>query len=236
MDTNDTDPALRPLTKSTADAVAAMLSPGSAVVSMSPLPGSFSNSTWSVTLHDPSGAEEKFAVRRHRGGWSEPAPRARREFEVFRLLHGGPVPVPQPLLLDETGDVLGAPGIVTSFVEGRQVIAPSGDPQWAAKLARTLADIHAADAVPAREVLLDGNASALYFLRGGKVTDDMKPHPDGERLWHTVAAAVPTMQPEAPVLTHLTGREMCSGRTERWPRWSTGRRRPTATRPSTSRT
>ena len=203
MDSKDTDPALRPLAKSAAEAVAAKLRPGNTVLSMSLLPGSFSNSTWSVTLRDPSGDEETLAVRRYRGGWSEPAPRARREFEVFRLLHGGPVPVPQPLLLDETGELLGAPGIVTSFVEGRQVIAPPDDPQWAAKLARTLAEIHTADAAPARKVLLNANTEALYFLRGGKVTDDMEPHPDGERLWHAVAEAAPALKPEAPVLTHL---------------------------------
>ena len=74
---------------------------------------------------------------------------------------------------------------------------------WAAKLARTLAEIHEADTSPAQGVLLNANTEALYFLRGGKVTDDMRPYPDGKRLWHAVAAAAPTLQPDAPVLTHL---------------------------------
>ena len=49
------------------------------------------------------------------------------------------VPVPEPLLLDETGEVLGVPGVVSRSIEGRQIADPKDPEKWAEDLARPLA-------------------------------------------------------------------------------------------------
>jgi aminoglycoside phosphotransferase (APT) family kinase protein len=121
----------------------------------------------------------------------------------LQLVEGTSVPAPRPLLLDEDGTILGAPGIVTGFVEGHHVIAPGGDHSWATRLAATLVDIHAVECDAARDQLLDANGEALYFLRSGTVPNDMVGHPDGARVWHAVRDAAMSLVPVGPSLVHI---------------------------------
>ena len=85
-------------------------------------------------------------LRRYNPAHDEPgAVKARREFQALRILQRAGVPAPKPLLLDETGDLLGLPGIAVAFVAGRQIEPPTEAPRWgkmAATNARMLAKIH----------------------------------------------------------------------------------------------
>jgi aminoglycoside phosphotransferase (APT) family kinase protein len=131
--------------------------------------------------------------------------KARREFKTFELLNRHQVPAPEALYLDETGEVLEIPGIVTRLVEGRLMMeAPSDPMDWARKLAWTLARIHS---IPCgedeQEFLLKGNAEAAWFLKYDAPPRYMQDYPGGADLWHTLRGLSPNIQAEQPVLLHI---------------------------------
>src|SRR6185436_10263437 len=120
------------------------VAPGSSLVNVELLPGSFSNHTHLVEAHLPNGKTYKIVVRRYKiFGDYDRGEKARREIKTFELLNQNQVPAPQALLLDKTGEILRAPGIVTGFVEGSLILeAPANVMDWARKLGRMLAKIH----------------------------------------------------------------------------------------------
>src|SRR5687768_13004085 len=64
-----------------------------------------SNSTWRVTGRVEDGAPIDVVVRRYAiFGDYDRGEKARREYRLFQLLQHSSVPVPPPLLLDETGE------------------------------------------------------------------------------------------------------------------------------------
>ena len=100
------------------------------------------------------------------------------------------MPAPAPLLLDETGELLGLPGIVTEFVSGKQIKPPTEAARWgemAATNARMLAQIHR---VPYTEsdkaFLMDDNVEVAWFIKDGTIPDYMRRDPDGEMVWQLV--------------------------------------------------
>ena len=121
-----------------------LLTPGSDLMSMTIPPGSYSNFTHILTARLQDGDAYRVVVRRYKiFGHYDRGEKARREFKTFELLHRHQVPAPEPLLLDESGEILGSPGIVTGFVEGSLRLDSISAPlDWARKLAKTLARIH----------------------------------------------------------------------------------------------
>lgn len=179
--------------------------PGSHFVNMRPLDGSFSNSTVLVTAVTPTNHTYQFVVRRYAVfGSYDRGEKARREYKTLALLAEHSLPVPEPLFLDTTGDILDTPGIVTSFVAGRQVIAPANVDGWIRELAVTLARIHA---IPVTAVetsfLLNANTEVVWFLKSGQVPDYMQQHPQGETIWQAVHDLLPSLQPVRPSLVHV---------------------------------
>jgi aminoglycoside phosphotransferase (APT) family kinase protein len=190
------------------EAVQALLeivAPKSALTAIRPLAGSYSNATHLVEAHTPGGAQTRLVVRRYVYG--DRAQKARLEYETLAFLQDGGVPAPAPLYLDEGGTVLGTPGIVTSFVPGKQLMSsvdhPDGPLAWARSLASMLARIHSLPCSSARRFLLDANAEATWFLRAGTVPDYMAAHPDGTATWQAVHDLFPAIQRVEPVLVHL---------------------------------
>lgn len=100
-----------------------------------PLPGSFSNETTLLEYETAVGTEQVVVRRYAVFGEYDRGKKAEREFKTLALLHKHGIPVPQPLLLDKSGDLLGSPGIVTSFVPGQQLIQPSDESAWVTELA-----------------------------------------------------------------------------------------------------
>jgi aminoglycoside phosphotransferase (APT) family kinase protein len=169
-----------------------------------PLPGSFSNETTLINYETAVGSKQ-IVVRRYAVfGDYDRGEKAEREFKTLALLQQHHIPAPTPLLLDKTGELLGSPGIVTSFVPGQQVIVPSDQASWVAELATTLAQIHAIPLTEAEKAfLLNGNEEVTWFLNGNRVTEKMRAHPDGTAVWHAVHTLFPTIQPVPPTLMHV---------------------------------
>ena len=129
----------------TARTLLARIAPGSALLGVGPLPGSFSNDTQVVRARTPAGEQVSLVVRRYViFGDYDRGEKARREFRAIQLALSHDSPSPEPLLLDDTGAILGSPGIVTRLVPGALRLEPGADPlPWVRAMAVTLARLHA---------------------------------------------------------------------------------------------
>jgi aminoglycoside phosphotransferase (APT) family kinase protein len=164
------------------------IDPKSVLLGVQQPPIDVSNSTHIVRARNTRQEVFGLVIRRYAVfGDYDRGEKAAREFTVLERLSLHGVPVPRPLLLDATGEILGSPGIVTALVEGESVYEPVDPVEWAGTLALTLARIHAVpvDSLP-RDVLLGGDEEVTWFLRAGEPPDYMVKHPDGERVWNLV--------------------------------------------------
>jgi aminoglycoside phosphotransferase (APT) family kinase protein len=182
------------------------IAPESKLLSFSLLPGSFSNSTHIVQARLVNGSNFKIVVRRYAVfGDYDRGEKARREFKTFEYLHQYGIPAPEPLYLDDTGTLLGTPGIVTRFVPGRLMMSLPADPHdWARKLAITLAKIHSVPCgTGAQSFLLDANAEATWFLKSDTAPGYMQTYPGGAELWQVIQDAFPSLRTVPSGLVHL---------------------------------
>jgi aminoglycoside phosphotransferase (APT) family kinase protein len=184
--------------------IISQLADGATFKAARPLPGSFSNETTLLTYETAVGSQQAVVRRYAVFGDYDRGEKAEREFKTLALCQQHNIPAPTPLLLDKSGDLLGSPGIVTSFVPGQQIIRPTDEAAWVAELAQTLARIHDIPLTAAEmSFLLDGNKEVTWFLNGSKVTEAMAGHPDGTAVWHAVHNLLPAIQPVPPALMHV---------------------------------
>ena len=112
------------------------------------------------------------------------------EFYTLRLLREHGIPVPQPLLLDADGSLLGLPGIVTEFLPGRQIEPPTDAPRWGAMAAHNasmLARIHQTPFSDAdRRFMMNDDVEVAWFIKNGEIPAYMRADPDGEMVWRLV--------------------------------------------------
>ena len=190
----------------TAHTLLNILAPGSKPVSITVPDGSFSNLTHVVEARLKNGKVIKFVVRRYKVfGNYDRGEKARREFKTFQLLNRWQVPAPEALLLDDSGDILGSPGIVVSFVPGHLKMDTISNPMdWARKLAYTLSNIHS---IPCgkeeQSFLLRGNTEATWFLNSERPPAYMQAYPGGTELWQFLHEEWPKIQNVPPVLLHI---------------------------------
>lgn len=202
---NDTDQRSDLPSEEAVRALLGEIAPGSAVLAIRSLPGSFSNYTHLVQARSADGSVFRIVIRRYAiFGNYDRGEKARREFRALELLRSNDIPVPRPLYLDEKGTTLGTPGIVTSYVPGEQVASPSEPVSWARSLAMMLAKIHSIPCdIAAEAFLLDANSEATWFLRSGFVPDYMKAHPDGAAVWQTAHGLWLNIQQAPAGLVHI---------------------------------
>ena len=169
------------------------------------LPGSYSNFTQRV---DIAGDEPRsIVIRRYNPANQEAGHSKQRcEYHALGLLQRHGIPAPPPLLLDDSGDMLGLPGIVTEFVAGRQVEPPTQAPRWG-KLARInaemLARIHRLPLTEAdKPYLMNDDIEVAWFIKDGAIPDYMRADPDGEMVWQLVAEHWRRWQPAPPRFAH----------------------------------
>lgn len=182
------------------------LQPGSKFSAIYTLEGDFSNSTHLVDARAPDGRLFQMVTRRYAiFGDYDRGEKARREFKTLQLVKSHGLPAPEPLYLDDTGTILGSPGIVTRFMPGRLILTPPYPPQWAETLARMLARIHSIpiDASDS-SFLLDANSEALWFVRSKEpMPEYISAHPKGSAVWQAVTAYLPRQTSVEPALVHI---------------------------------
>jgi aminoglycoside phosphotransferase (APT) family kinase protein len=148
----------------------------------------------------------RIVVRRYKVfGNYDRGEKARREYRTFELLNRHQVPAPEALYLDDPGEVLEIPGIVTSFVDGKLMMDTPSEPlDWARKMARTLAKIHS---IPCGEeeqnFLLKGNAEAAWVAKFDVPPRYMQEFPGGVEVWKLMRDLYPAIQADLPVLLHI---------------------------------
>jgi aminoglycoside phosphotransferase (APT) family kinase protein len=186
-------------------ALLAEIAPGSFLLAIETLPGSYSNSTHLVRARRPDGSDLRLVVRRYRVfGSYDRGEKARREFRAFELARRHGIPAPLPVYLDDQGAMLGTPGIVTQYVQGTQVTSPLDPTAWARALAEMLARIHQVPCRPETEgFLLDANSEASWFLRSGTVPDFMRANSQGAVVWKMARDLLPGLRKVEPTLVHI---------------------------------
>ena len=182
-------------------AIVQTVAPGHRLISVKPVPGSFTNCSRILECRTPAGSYVRLVVKLL---IDDPDPaRASADYHGLRIARKHGIPAPEPLLLDETGSVLGMPGIVTAFVEGRQIADPEDPAAWAATLARLLVRIH--DVSPSardRKHIFDGNALGLYFLQG-RWPEKMAGHPLSSDIYGAVRELQQTAEGSPAVFVHM---------------------------------
>lgn len=191
------------LTVEHAQAIVQTLTPGYELVSVKPTFASFTNEAQILECRSPAGTLERLVVKYLIDEPEEASRCAAAGFRALGLAKAHGVPVPEPIFVDEVGDVLGVPGIVTRFVEGRQVWNPRNPALWAEGLARLLLRIHAIrpDYEDQRH-LFNGLDEGLHMLR-----DDWSRRKKGHPLSADILGALrelrSTIIPVCSVLVHM---------------------------------
>lgn len=183
-----------------------IIAPGSDFVAIHSLEGDFSNSTRLVDGKASNGSFFQVVTRRYAiFGDYDRGEKARREFKTLQLLIEHGLPVPEPLYLDDTGTILGSPGIVTRYMPGKLAMAQPYPAQWAETLAETLASIHSIPIDASnKSYLLDANSEVLWFLRSkDSVPKYISTHPKGMVLWQAMIDYLPKQIRVEPSLVHV---------------------------------
>lgn len=152
-------------------AILARYDPALRLVAATPLEGGVSASVIRLDVQGPAGPRA-LVLRRHGAAdlaWNPQV--AAQEFALLRHLHAAGQPVPEPLFLDDAGDLLPTPYLLQSFVRGDG--CPPADPGPA--LAACLADIHA---LPTADIGFVGRRADQI----ARLLQEPTGQPDSERL------------------------------------------------------
>ena len=177
------------------------IDPGLRLVSISQAQAAFTNSVLVLDTLSPTGSRLRLVIKRMTDA---PDPeRATADFHGLRIARKHGIPAPEPVYLDATGELLGTPGIVSTFVEGTQVANPTDPTAWAIDLAELLLRIH--DIKPSSEdrcYIYDGNDLGLYFL-SGHWPKKMAGHPLSDWIYAAVRELRVELRPAAPAFLHM---------------------------------
>ena len=173
------------------------------VVSTSPAAGSFTNDSRVLECRTTAGSRVRLVAKFLVAKPEQASRIAAVSFHAAGLARRHGVPAPEPVLLDETGEVMGVPGVVSRFAEGRQIADPESPERWAEDLARQLVQIHSiSPGERDRPSLFDGNHVTLFFTRGGYPLR-MAAHPLSADIFDAVGKLQSTLAPAPAVLVHL---------------------------------
>jgi aminoglycoside phosphotransferase (APT) family kinase protein len=183
-------------------AIASALGRGLKVESVTRLRGGIDNGMHVLELGGSRGRARRVVLRRYRGTESTVA-RAQKEFRLLKLVESFGIPVPQPLLLDDTGETAGTPAIVTSFIDGKPAMVPAEAPEWSRQVAEAIWKVHSADI---------GGADTQFFeppvmmseavQRQITSTERFEGHPLGRALCEAMAEAAEHVEKVRPALIH----------------------------------
>ena len=214
--------------------VARRLDPGAALLRAWPLTGGVSAEVAALELLHADGRARTVIVRQHGAADRRANPRiAAAEFHLLRALHAAGLPVPEPLLVDESGAIFALPYLVLEYVAGEPDFAPADLAACLDQSAAALAAIHRCDLVRVAGVSLpnrDAATAARIATRPARLDelDRGRAHPGG--AGGCLDAAAQCAGPAA--WRFLAGEsDLAGGQTGRHPRLGGRGRRRSAGRP-----
>ena len=126
--------------------LAQRLYPDGALLRIWPLAGGVSARMTALEIAAGDGGVRKLIARQHGPDDRARNPQiARDEYRLLTALHAAGLPVPAPVDLDATGELLGAPGVVIEYIEGATDFAPADLDDYLQQFAAQLAQIHQVD-------------------------------------------------------------------------------------------
>ncbi len=193
--------AISVLDLSLAQNILEAVAPGHRVHAVVPAKGAFTNAVHILEARSPSDQPLRLVVKRMT---ESPDPRrAIAEFHALRIARKHDLPAPEPLLLDTSGETLGKPGLVTTFVEGEQITNPQDVVGWSHRLAGLLLSIHDINLdAKDKQHLYDGNTEGLYFLEGSWPEKKFG-HPLSESIYTTIREAQHRVRMVPPAFLHM---------------------------------
>lgn len=162
------------------DALARRLVPGGRLVRVWPLEGGVSAAMHGLEVECAGGGLRRLVVRRHgAAAWKDREHDVTAtEFALLQALREQGVPVPEPLRVDTSCELLPTAYLVMAFVEGTTTVADEALPGALRQMAETLARLHALDVdaaelppLPARE---DPREAGLAFLPKDALGDRLR--------------------------------------------------------------
>ena len=167
------------LTTERAQSIVQTVAPGYRLVSVTPAFGSFTNDVRILECQTSKGNADRLVVKFMVDEPEFAAQCAKAEFHALMLVRAHGVPAPEPIYLDETGGVLGVPGVVTRFVEGRQVANPQDVTKWAEALAQQLHNIDIGPFIVTTNIVGFAHLAILqHQINTPAVIFDVQPVPD----------------------------------------------------------
>ena len=177
------------------------VTPGHRVHAVVPAKGAFTNAVHILDARSSNGQPLRLVVKRMME--SLDPRRAIAEFHALRIARKHDIPAPEPLLLDASGETLGKPGLVTTFVEGEQIANPQDVVGWSHRLADLLLSIHDVNlSAEDKQHLYDGSTEGLYFLEGSW-TETKSGHPLSESIYTTIREGQHGVSAVAPTFLHM---------------------------------
>ena len=156
--------------------ISARLYPGATLLRSERLTGGVSADVYRLDLELSDGTATSVVCRIH--GETHSGHPAEREYRILQALHGKGIGVPEPLMVDTSGEVLGDPYLVIAFVEGSSLIPDGEERARIRAMAETLTRIHATPVsdltdLPTR---LDPLPEVFDFLPEGPEWADLRAH------------------------------------------------------------
>jgi len=119
------------------------IDPKAALTRVTPLPGGVSASVMALDVVWADGRVDRLVARQHGAVDRARKPQvARDEYRLLQIAHAAGIPVAEPLLLDETGETVPLPVIVSAFVDGATEFAPPDLDAYLEQAAARLVSIH----------------------------------------------------------------------------------------------
>ncbi len=191
-------------TDSQFELIARTIDPNARVVSTRKMAGGISSRMDVVELGTVPGGTRKVIVRQYYEEQELPGVLKQRvEPATLRTLAANNVPAPELVIGEETGEILGRPAIVISYLEGGPGLAPADPQDWANQLARAIAQVHTAE-VPdeLRAILRPAHESVQKWLDAPEPPERFAKHELGPELWDAMRQLWPNVDTSACNLVH----------------------------------
>jgi len=158
------------------DDIANNVYPHAQVQNIVRLTGGVSASVHQLDLKLSDGKTTSLVIRAH--GPSHSGHPAELEFKLLQALHHNNLPVPMPLLVDVSGNLLPDAYLVIEYIEGTSTIPGDKEGQYINEMANLLSKIHRTPTtdLPALPIRIDPIPEVLNYLPEGSQWDTLRKH------------------------------------------------------------